>query len=83
LLAGWMFGEGNQIDAVLEESGGCSRLVLCGSVPYFNPKRHVKYTQCVLRNDGVFVPEALIFLQIFGPPRWDYRACGYRRFSAQ
>lgn len=26
LLAGWMFGEGNQNDAVLEESGGCSRL---------------------------------------------------------
>jgi hypothetical protein len=44
LLAGWMFGEGNQIDAVLEESGGCSRLVLCGSLPYFSPKCHVKYT---------------------------------------
>lgn len=44
LLAGWMFEEGNQIDAVLEESGGCSRLVLCGSLPYLNPKCHVKYT---------------------------------------
>lgn len=41
LLAGRMFGEGNQNDAVLEESGGCSRLFLCGSLPYFNPNYHV------------------------------------------